>query len=94
MKNIYENHFKIEVLQYLGKGNKIAKASHKFNVHPSTIYAWTQIGIEGFLSRGQVHTSPEPEPVAAASGLARRMQQLEQENAVLRQAAKLYFMYS
>lgn len=93
MKNIYENHFKIEVLQYLGKGNKIAKASRKFNVHPSTIYAWTQIGIEGFLSRSPVRTSPVPEPTASTA-LARRMQQLEQENAVLRQAAKLYFMYS
>jgi transposase len=92
MKNIYENHFKIEVLQYLGKGNKIAKASRKYNVHPSTIYAWTQIGIAGFLSRGQVRASLESAP--AANALARRMQQLEQENAVLRQAAKHYFMYS
>ena len=93
MKNIYQNQFKIEVLQYISKGNKIAKASRKFNIHPSTIYAWTQIGIEGFLLREPRPSNLVPEQPLTSS-LTRRMQQLEEENAVLRQAAKLYFMYN
>lgn len=93
MKNIYQNHFKIEVLQYISKGNNISKASRKFNIHPSTIYAWVKIGLECFLSREGLRSNQIATRVIAPN-LERRMQQLEQENAVLRQAAKLYFMYS
>ncbi len=67
-------------------------ASRKFNVHPSTIYAWTQIGIQAFVAREKGKASPVLMSTPDLT-LVRRIQQLERENAVLRQAAKLYFTY-
>ena len=67
-------------------------ASRKFNVHPSTIYAWTQIGIQAFIAREKGRASHVLTSTPDLT-LVRRIQQLERENAVLRQAAKLYFTH-
>lgn len=91
MKNSYPNHLKIEVLQYLEKVGSIAKASRKYGVHPSTVYGWKYTGLQEFLRR---EPRAQPDCKLNSPDLAQRVKQLEQENAVLREAAKLYFMYA
>jgi len=89
MKNSYPNHFKVEVLQYLEKVGSVAKASRKFRVHPSTVYGWKYIGIQEFLKSGPAVSSfPES---GSDRKLKERLHLLERENAVLREAARLYF---
>lgn len=91
MKNSYPNSFKLIVLQHLERNGSIAETARRFCVHPSTVYAWKCIGVNEFLRRGQASM-----PIPAADidqKLEERLHFLEKENAVLREAAKLYFNY-
>jgi len=87
MKLTYSNEFKIKVLKYLDKVGSVAKTAHEFGVHPSTIYGWKAIGVAG-LSR---HLAGQSD--AQNEDLQKRIRQLERENSVLREAAKLFFEY-
>ncbi|MBM5572095.1 MULTISPECIES: hypothetical protein [Chitinibacteraceae] len=91
MKNFYQNHFKIETLQYLRRVGSLTKAARRFDVHPSTLATWQRIGLEEFMKR-ELQNTKTLEPRKSTHELEQRIQRLEQENAVLRQAARLFFM--
>ncbi len=91
MKNSYSNNFKLAVLQHVERSGSIAETARRFCVHPSTVYAWKCIGTKEFLRREQASM---PSPAADIDQkLEERLHFLEKENAVLREAAKLYFNY-
>ncbi|MCX7205653.1 MAG: hypothetical protein NT086_06645 [Proteobacteria bacterium] len=92
MKKFYQNHFKIETLQYLRKVGSLPKTALRFDVHPSTLATWQRIGLEEFMKRESQHAH-SIEPLKFQQPHELRIQRLEQENAVLRQAARLFFMY-
>lgn len=90
MKHHYPDHLKIEVLQHLEKVGSVTQAARKFSIHPSTVYGWKHIGLAAFRQRASLCPPPAN---AVPSDPTARIQRLEQENAVLREAAKLYFGY-
>lgn len=90
MKHHYPDDLKIEVLQHLEKVGSVSQAALKFSIHPSTVYGWKHIGLEAFRKR--VSLAKPPTNQVYEDHIA-RIQRLEQENAVLREAAKLYFGY-
>ncbi len=90
MKHHYPDHLKIEVLKHLEKVGSVTQVAHKFSIHPSTVYGWKHIGLEAFRKRAALAMAPANPESADSSA---RIQRLEQENAVLREAAKLYFGY-
>ncbi|MEJ2795690.1 helix-turn-helix domain-containing protein [Iodobacter sp. LRB] len=85
--------FKIEVLRYVEKVGSVAKAAHKFRMHPSTIYSWKYIGIKEFQNRAGTVVLPPPVAENNSQKLEKRLHFLEKENAVLREATKLYLSY-
>ncbi|WP_273428636.1 hypothetical protein [Chitinibacter tainanensis] len=89
MKNFYQNHFKIETLQYLRRVGSLTKTARRFDVHPSTLATWQHIGLEEFMKR-ELQNSQAIEPQKSTHALELRIQRLEQENEVLRQAARLF----
>ncbi len=91
MKHHYPDSLKIEVLQHLEKVGSVSEAARKFSIHPSTVYGWQHIGVEAFRKRA---SRTEPPAYPAPEDAIARIQRLEQENAVLREAAKLYFGYN
>lgn len=91
MKKFYQNRFKIETLQYLRRVGSLTKTARRFDVHPSTLATWQRIGLEEFMKR-EVQNSKVLDPGKSTHELELRIQRLEQENEVLRQAARLFFM--
>ncbi|QKJ66829.1 hypothetical protein HQN60_09015 [Deefgea piscis] len=91
MKNYYQNHFKVEALQYLRKVGSLTKTAHRFDVHISTLATWQRIGLEEFMKR-ELPLGNQLEVRKSTQELELRIQRLEQENTVLRQAAKLLFL--
>lgn len=89
MKNFYQNHFKIETLQYLRRVGSLTKTARRFDVHPSTLATWQHIGLEEFMKR-ELQNRQAIEPQKSTHALELRIQRLEQENEVLRQAARLF----
>lgn len=78
------------MLQHLEKVGSLTQAARKFSIHPSTVYGWKHIGLAAFCQRASL--CPPPANAVSTDPNA-RIQRLEQENAVLREAAKLYFGY-
>lgn len=90
MKHHYPDDLKIEVLQHLEKVGSVSQAARKFSIHPSTVYGWKHIGLEAFRKRASL---AQPSASQVPADPMARIRRLEQENAILREAAKLYFGY-
>lgn len=88
MGHRYSEGFKLEVLEYLSNVRTVFQTATRFRVHPSTIYAWRRN-----LMRS-IEEEQAPQPLAPAQETIQKLKErvaiLEHENAVLKEATKIY----
>jgi transposase-like protein len=85
----YSEEFKLEVLEYLSSMKTVFQTASRFRVHPSTIYVWRRNLIRAVKEKQALRPLiPDQETIQK---LRERVSTLEHENAVLKEATKIYF---
>jgi transposase-like protein len=88
MGHRYSEGFKLEVLEYLSSMKTVFQTARRFCVHPSTIYVWRR------NSARTIEEKQDLQPLAPSQETIQKLKErvaiLEHENAVLKEATKIY----